>query len=508
MRLLRYTASPRQCHKLGYSEHFSFRHEENQSETFRNVVDPIHIVKKEDLVQRISSQASLMKKYHKKLDQHGCLKISPLKTVDIFQPVSDHQVSDLVDNGALCTYDLKQGKKLWTHRGASGESECLRGALRLSSSAMQNDGFYPSVAGIHNPRRKGTTGGSSLFGAALVSLGLVDFAVGTNAAGSVRIPASFCGTVGLRLERGWGSANHGLTARCSTSLLWGLRKVFVSSNGDPLPELPPLPLRAVWLGVDASSKLPGAPDVSRDRSVVASGVRDAIDHARYHMQASGHWHWGCDVTVPDMSDATAIMWMNDAGRAAPLFHDAKISLEEKKVWQDCISASQKRIDESARKVHAVLSSSDVVIMPAVKCEPWSSGVAMPSVRFQKMSWPDTLWNPYLPLGNLGRILESARVGNTPHELQSDFERVSSCVVPCGVSPRTGLPVALNVMAMTRRGEPNFASMSRVIRACLAIEHFCGVMPLAFCPDLWFDGEKSPAVEGLWAAAMSNCERRR
>jgi len=59
---------------------------------------------------------------------------------------------------------------------------------------------YGAVRGAHDPER--ISGGSSAGSAVAVALGLVDFALGTDTAGSGRVPAAFNGIVGLKPTRG------------------------------------------------------------------------------------------------------------------------------------------------------------------------------------------------------------------------------------------------------------------------------------------------------------------
>lgn len=76
------------------------------------------------------------------------------------------------------------------------------GAIILCKSNLLEYAYgiaHPDVGQTNNPHDIGrTSGGSSGGSAALVAAGIVPVAVGTDTGGSIRIPASYCGIVGLK----------------------------------------------------------------------------------------------------------------------------------------------------------------------------------------------------------------------------------------------------------------------------------------------------------------------
>jgi allophanate hydrolase len=87
---------------------------------------------------------------------------------------------------------------------------CLRAAGAIVLGTTNLDQFatglvgtrspYGAVRNAHDPAR--ISGGSSAGSAVAVALGIVDFALGTDTAGSGRVPAAFNGIVGLKPTRG------------------------------------------------------------------------------------------------------------------------------------------------------------------------------------------------------------------------------------------------------------------------------------------------------------------
>jgi amidase len=138
------------------------------------------------------------------------------------------------------------------------EAGCpILGKTNLSEFGTRPVTEYGLFGAAHNPwNRKHTTGGSSGGAAGAVAAGLCAFAQGSDGGGSVRIPASCCGVVGLKPTRGvispgpvfgegWaGLSTAGVIARTVADVGAALDAVAGHLSGDPFwaePDAAPRP---------------------------------------------------------------------------------------------------------------------------------------------------------------------------------------------------------------------------------------------------------------------------
>src|SRR6266699_3728649 len=121
-------------------------------------------------------------------------------------------VKDVID---VAGWKTGCGNPTWrdSHPSAVANAVCVEQLLRagarcigktisdeLAFSLLGQNHFYGTPLNPQAPDR--VPGGSSSGSASAVACGLVDFALGTDSGGSVRIPAGFCGLYGLRPTHG------------------------------------------------------------------------------------------------------------------------------------------------------------------------------------------------------------------------------------------------------------------------------------------------------------------
>lgn len=153
----------------------------------------------------------------KKTDQNTYSVTSSAAFVEIFalSPYRNGLLDGLTfavkDNIDIGGYKTSYGSKSWSaeHKAAVYNAVCIEQLLGAGATCVGKtiaDEFTYSLDGEShffgtpiNPKAPDRVpGGSSSGSASAVACGLVDFSIGTDSAGSIRVPASLCGVWGMR----------------------------------------------------------------------------------------------------------------------------------------------------------------------------------------------------------------------------------------------------------------------------------------------------------------------
>lgn len=328
---------------------------------------------------------------------------------------SQHAYPGVADADAPCIARLRQAGavivgKTTTHEFAFG-------------------GTTPPTRNPWNPER--IPGGSSGGSGAVVGAGQVPVAIGTDTAGSVRIPASYCGTVGFI-----GSRDVVPTAGVAT-LAWSLDTVGSLARSVADAAL----VNAVMAGIELSDAvpqplLPSVVGIPREvLGPLDPGVEAAFSGALEILSTRGVAT--ADVSWPDEDALQAVGFLLMMAESAD-FHRDRMRSPEKfdpevadllRMGQE-ISATDyiraRRLQaQLSREFERVFDHVPVILTPTLPCQPapYGSGTFTP-----------------LPLGQDSMPLAAA---HTRYPLIANVAGLPAGTVPCGLA--SGLPVGLQVM---------------------------------------------------------------
>jgi aspartyl-tRNA(Asn)/glutamyl-tRNA(Gln) amidotransferase subunit A len=308
-----------------------------------------------------------------------------------------------------------------------------------------------------NPEK--SPGGSSGGTAAAVAAGLAPLSVGSDGAGSVRIPAAFCGNFGFKPSFGrvpahplspFGTVSHLGPHAMSVADAALMMNVLKQPDARDWTSLPPDPTDYLSGLEDGLAGLRIAFSATLGYAVnVDAEVADAVARATAEMAALGAHVDAVDPGFADPLEITTGLWFTGAWT---LWNT--LSPEQQAVT-DPDFAAEARLGEQ-------LSSLDVQRLHLRRGE-------LGSQMRQFMQRYDLLMTPAVavaafdarPAGHTA-LDAASMLGWTPFSYPFNLTQQPACTIPCGLTG-DGLPIGLQLVG------PMFAD-SLVLRAARAYEH--------------------------------------
>ncbi len=261
----------------------------------------------------------------------------------------------------------------------------LLGKLNLDEMAFAGTGTTGCFGAVHNPWNPDRiTGGSSAGSAAAVSAGLCFGSVGSDDGGSVRIPASHCGVIGLKTSYGRVSTRGVVPSAYSMDTIGPITRTVedaallleVLAGPDPLDAIAssePVPQYSRSAGAPIDALRIGVPReyfFEQLHPEVAAAVEDAIRLLRGKVREVR------DVSLPrlriaDNGDYDVELYHYQKpwfDKSPELYHpwSQRHLNDMKQVDTVAYIETQKRIRECRRDIRKVFEQVDVLVLPTMR----------------------------------------------------------------------------------------------------------------------------------------------
>ncbi|KAJ1112616.1 hypothetical protein NDU88_000877 [Pleurodeles waltl] len=314
--------------------------------------------------------------------------------------------------------------------------------LGTGTTGCNPNRFHGTTRNPYNPQHY--TGGSSSGSAAAVAAGLCPLAIGTDGGGSVRIPSSFCGVVGLKSTFGRISAHGALPLSYSTvsfgplctSVLDSALAYTMLSGVDPAYpyglKQPPITLDGLYksdlkdltLGVDWTFFKACDPE-----------ILEICQKAVEYLKSQGASIM--DISIPELEEVHVAHIICILGEMRDFlqqdfnehFHDlnletrASLALGCQFTALDYIQANRQRT-RTMNYLHEIFTKVNCILTPGTAC-------TAPSIQDSDLA------HGFSDVLTMARSMRFMQLGN--------FTGIPGLVVPAGYNS-SGLPVSLQIMA--------------------------------------------------------------
>ena len=345
-----------------------------------------------------------------------------------------------------------RGSFLVDEAGPWEEDAPAEARLREGGAVLLGKNTLPEFAwkGVTDSRRHGATGnpwgahltagGSSGGAAAAVGLGMGAWSVGTDGGGSVRIPASFTGTVALKPTFGlvpmypssaYGTLGHaGPMTRTVTDAALLLDVIGVPDPRDWAwsPRRPGSYLDGLGRGVHGL-RIAYSPTLGFGRN--DPEVETVVDAAVAVLADAGAVVERVDPPISDPREAFELLWFSGAGKVVEPYGEGALAdidpLLREQIERFADTSAADYLDATAvrmalgRTMAAFHEEWDLLVCPTMPIPAFSVG------QDARDGWPSPLWTTW-----------------TPYTYPFNMTQQPALSVPCGFTG-DGLPVGLQVV---------------------------------------------------------------
>ncbi|PXA80588.1 amidase [Auritidibacter ignavus] len=305
-------------------------------------------------------------------------------------------------------------------------------------------------------------GGSSGGGAAAVAAGMGPWSVGTDGGGSLRIPASFTGTVTLKPTYGtvplypsspFGTLAHGgpMTRTVTdAAVMMDIISGFDSRDWSALPT----PIGSFTEGLDdgvRGVRIAYSPTLGFGRN--DPEVQRLVENAVHVFEDHGAHIEQVDPPISDPIEPFQLLWFTGAAKVLEAYGPNALEAIDPGLRQgiekyhhasalDYLSAQAVRMD-LGMTMGAFHETYDLLVTPTMPITAFDCTSQMP------VDWEGEFWTSW-----------------TPYTYPFNMTQQPAASVPCGVSPADGLPVGLQIIAARTQDR-------LVLRAARAYEQAAG-----------------------------------
>lgn len=332
---------------------------------------------------------------------------------------------DSLDYPGMPTQSCSRSRSgVWAETGYPYVQRLMaQGLVAVGKSSMPEFGLLASTEPLHGPVTRNpwslahSPGGSSGGAAAAVAAGLVPFAHGSDGGGSIRLPSSCCGVVGLKPGRDSTVRVRGrhlvedllvadsLHSRSVRDTAWAFAATHLQAGRTMIREPSSRRLRigVIEHGLRGAAPHPEVRDAIARTADLCAGLGHRVERVQWPLNGHAFLNAFEDLWSHLAADAVDAATALIGGRR---LEDALepwtlgLAARARNLPTHALEAAYQQIAQLPRQLSAFFGTLDVVLTPVVSAPPPLLGTYAPEVPMDTLMKTMFEWIDYTPLQNM------------------------------------------------------------------------------------------------------------